>query len=224
VKRPSWGMILKRLYWDLAEPAERVYYGFWLIANIPGIFGNMLRARYVIPRLKRCGHSLTVMAGCRFRSIEHLEVGDNVTVGYDDFLQARGGLTIGNNVIIGPGVRIWSVNHRYDDPDAPVYDQGHDAKPVRLADNVFVGAASFILPGAVLNEGCIVVAGTVVSGKEYPSYAIIAGNPARIIGYRGGRTPDAQRAAAAAAAGAAPDTPTPPPAASAPGADTAAIS
>jgi len=187
--KPSLGALVKRLFWDLADPKERKYYGYWFIWQIPGLFGSMLRARYMAPRMRRAGVNLMINPGCRFRSIERLEVGDNVQIGFDNFFQARGGLLIGNNVTFAPGVKIWSVNHRYDDPDTPVAQQGHEAKPVRIGDNVFVGANAFILPGVNLSDGVVVCAGAVVGGKEYPPYAILAGNPARIIGYRGRNRP-----------------------------------
>src|SRR5690606_6661194 len=139
-------------------------------------FGDMLRARYVTKRVKRAGSGLTVMAGCRFRSIDCLELGDNVSIGFDNFLQARGGLVIGNNVATAPGVKIWSVNHRYGNPDHPVLGQGHDAKPVKIGNKVFI-AAKAPLPGAILGDGCVVSAGSIVGGKEYAPYAVIAGNP-----------------------------------------------
>lgn len=173
---------------------ERFAYGYWLIWQVPGLFGNMLRARYLAPRMKRAGPNLTVLAGCRFRSIENLEVGANVSIGYDNFLQAKGGLRIGDDVSTAPGVKIWSVNHDYDDPDVPVEKQSQTEAPVVIGNNVFIASNAFILPGANLPEGCIVSAGAVVGGKPYRPYSILAGNPARVIGYRGGRTPEVQEA------------------------------
>lgn len=160
-------------------------YVYALIWQIPGIFGNMLRARYLAPRMKRAGANLHVMAGCRFRSLENLEVGDNVDIGFDNFIQAKGGLKIGNNVSTAPGVKIWSVNHGYDDPSVRVVDQEQDERPVVIGDNVFIGSNAFILPGTVLPEGCVVSAGAVVGAKPYPPFSILAGNPARVIGIRG---------------------------------------
>ncbi len=192
--RITWWNLLRRLRWDLKDRHERFLYWYWLISGVPGLFGNMLRARYLAPRMKRAGKNLTVLAGCRFRSIDNLEVGDNVSIGFDNFLQARGGLTIGDDVSTAPGVKIWSVNHNYDDPDTPVERQGQTDKPVRIERNVFIASNAFILPGTVLSEGCIVSAGAVVSGKTYRPYSILAGNPARVIGYRGGRTPEATMA------------------------------
>lgn len=190
--RISWWELLKRLRWDLSDRNERVYYAYWLIWQIPGIFGNLVRARYLAPKMKKAGSNLAVMAGCRFRSIQNLVVGENVSIGFDNFLQARGGLTIGNNVATAPGVKIWSVNHEYGDPDTAVVDQEQAHKPVVIGDNVFIASNAFILPGAVIPEGCIVSAGAVVGGKAYRPFSILAGNPARVIGYRGGRSPAAE--------------------------------
>src|SRR5690606_27985315 len=133
--------------------------------------------------------NVRIMAGCRFRSIENLEVGDNVNIGFDNFLQSIGGLTIGNDVSFAPGVKIWTTNHNIDDPDVPMRDQGQTNKPVVIGDDVFVASNAFVLPGAILPRGCVVSAGAVVSGKAYRPYSILAGNPARVIGYRGGRAP-----------------------------------
>lgn len=195
-KKISWWVLLRRLVWDLRDEHERKYYGYWLVSGVPGIFGNLLRARYLSSRMKKAGSPMLVLAGARFRSLENLEVGDNVSIGYDNFLQARGGLTIGNNVTLAPGVKIWSTNHNFDDPDVPVRRQGHTMKPVIIEDDVFIASNAFVLPGTTLSRGCVVTAGAVVGGKVYRPFSILAGNPARVIGYRGGRTPDSDAPAA----------------------------
>jgi acetyltransferase-like isoleucine patch superfamily enzyme len=192
--RITWAALFRRLRWDLLDKDERKYYVYWLMSGVPGMFGNMLRARYLAPRMKSAGAGLTVLAGCRFRSLEELVVGRNVSIGFDNFIQARGGVILGDNVMTAPGVKIWSTNHDYDDPDASVRDQGHTHSPVVIEDDVFLASNAFVLPGATLSKGCVVSAGAVVGGKAYRPYSILAGNPARVIGYRGGRTPEVQAA------------------------------
>lgn len=195
-----WMWILRRFWWDLRDRGERTNLVYWLIWQIPGPTGNLLRARYLGPRMKRAGKRLRVMAGSRFRSIENLEVGDHVSIGFDNFLQAKGGLTIGNDVLLAPGVKIWTTNHNHADPDTPIRAQGHTNAPVIIEDDVFIASNAFILPGTTLSRGCVVSAGAVVSGKVYRPYSILGGNPARVIGYRGGRTPEVQAAEMEAAA------------------------
>jgi acetyltransferase-like isoleucine patch superfamily enzyme len=182
----------RRLRWDILDPNERRNLGYWFIWQIPGEFGDLLRSRYLRPHMKKAGRNVRIMAGTRFRSIEGLEVGDNVSIGFDNFLQAIGGLTIGNDVSLAPGVKIWTTNHNFSDPDIPMRKQGHTHSPVVIGDDVFIASNAFILPGANLARGCIVSAGAVVTGKAYRPYSILGGNPARVIGYRGGRAPGAE--------------------------------
>lgn len=186
----GWLGILRRFWWDLRDRRERMNLGYALIWQIPGMAGDLLRSRYLRPRMKAAGRGLRVQAGTRFRSIENLEVGDNVTIGFDNFLQAKGGLKLGSNVVFAPGVKVWTTNHNVSDPDVPVRSQGHTNAPVVIEDDVFVASNAFILPGTTLSHGCIVSAGSVVNGKTYRPYSILGGNPARVIGYRGGRTPE----------------------------------
>lgn len=179
--------LAKRLIYDLLDRRERHYYGWWLIAQIPCLFGDMLRARYCAKRFKRAGRNLRVLAGTRFRSMERIEVGNNVSIGFDNFIQAFGGLIIGDNVLLGPGVKIWTVNHGYDLRDKLICEQAQVKKPVRIGDDVWIGANTSINPGVDLPDGCVVAAGSVVNKKVYKQYSIIAGNPGRIIGFRGSR-------------------------------------
>lgn len=182
----TWRELLQRLRWDLMDPFERKSWVWWMIWQIPGLFGNMLRGRHLARRMRACGSELRVYAGCRFRSVERLVAGDRVSIGYDVFLQAYGGITLGNDVTFGPGVKVWSVNHDFQDVDVAVQAQGQTAKPVVIGNDVFIGGNAFILPGVTLPDGCIVIAGAVVNAKAYRPNSILAGNPARVIGYRGG--------------------------------------
>jgi len=179
--------ISKRLWWDILDPNERKYLLYFLISGIPGIFGNLLRGRFVSKRVALCGTRLTVLAGTRFRSIENLKIGANVSIGYDNFIQARGGVTIGNDVMTAPGVKIWSVNHNVHDPEVLIRNQSETTAEVVIGNDVFIASNVFILPGVTLPDGVVVTAGSVVGVKSYKPYSIIAGNPARMIGFRGGK-------------------------------------
>ena len=178
--------LLKRLYWDLCDKSERQYYAYWLISQIPGLFGNRLRGKYLAKRFKRAGKNLEVLAGTRFRSMEKLSVGDNLSIGYDNFIQALGTVTIGHDVLLAPGVKIWSVNHGYKSTDILLRNQEQMLDPVTIGNDVLIGANSFILPGVSIPDGVVIVAGSVVGKKPYKPYSIIAGNPARAIGFRDG--------------------------------------
>jgi len=116
--------------------------------------------------------------------MENLVVGDDVEIGYDNFIQALGGVTLGDHVMLAPGVKIWSVNHNYMDKNNHIRGQGQTKAKVIIGNDVFVASNAFISPGVTLPDGIVVAAGAVVGNKRYPPYSIIAGNPARVIGHR----------------------------------------
>lgn len=184
VNKASLKYMLKRFYWDLLDPDERKYLLYYFIAQFPGLTGDFIRGRFVAKRVKSAGSGLIVQSGTRFRSIENLSLGNNVVIGYDNFIQALGGVSIGNHSMTAPGVKIWSVNHNYRDKNKPVMKQGQTRSPVVIGCDVWIAANAFISPGVNLPDGCVVSSGAVVGVKDYKPYSIIAGNPARVIGFR----------------------------------------
>ena len=111
---------------------------------------------------------------------EGLIIGNNVGIAQGCFIQVRGHVTIGNDVIFGPGVSLFSENHNFNDPDIPIVLQGETRKGVYIEDGVWVGAKSIILDGVVIGKNSIVAAGSVVT-KSIPPYSIAGGIPAKII-------------------------------------------
>lgn len=101
-----------------------------------------------------------------------IRVGDNVNIQMGCFLDGRGGLTIGNNVDLTPGVRILTIQHDIDSPEYATVK-----KPVVIQDNVVIGSWALILPGVTVGEGAVIAAGAVVV-KNVEPYSMVAGNPA----------------------------------------------
>jgi len=112
-----------------------------------------------------------------------LEIGDNVGIAQNCFIQVRGKVIIGNNVLFGPGVSVFSENHNFGDPDLPITVQGETRKGVIIEDGVWIGTRAVILDGVRVSRNSIVAAGSIVS-KDVPPYAIVGGVPAEIIKYR----------------------------------------
>ncbi|MBK8167749.1 MAG: acyltransferase [bacterium] len=189
---------LKRTYWDLKDPIGRFNFGNAIWSRLPGLAGQELRGR-VIPRyFAAAGTNIIIHEGVRFRGIHRLEVGDECHLGNGCFLQASGGITLGKRVIIGPDVRIWSINHVTTDTHRPIADQGYHYENVVIGDDCWLGMAVIVLPGVHLPEGCVVSAGSVVGKKAYPAWSVLAGHPARVIQLRrAGDSTDVERTAPA---------------------------
>lgn len=91
------------------------------------------------------------------------------------------GITIEDDVMLGSGVHIYVNNHRFDNPDIPLIDQGHyPSQAVVLKKGCWIGANAVILPGVTIGENSVVGAASVVT-KSVPDRVLAAGNPLKII-------------------------------------------
>lgn len=112
----------------------------------------------------------------------YIDYGKPVTIGKRCFIQqcctffGRGGISIGNDVFIGPKVNLITINH---DPN-PENRSATCGRPIAIEDKVWIGINATILPGVKIGYGAIVGAGSVVT-KDVPEMTVVAGNPARII-------------------------------------------
>ncbi len=176
--------LLKRLYWDFTLSDIRPLYIEAVLRGIPGPFGERLREKWYKKRFRKCGKNLTVPLGAFIVNPQNIECGDNVFFGLYCYIQAGGGLILGSDVAIGPHAKIWTQNHVYQQLDVPVWKQGYENKPVKIGNDVWIGANAFIMPGTILEDKCIVSAHSVVGGRRYPPGTILAGHPARKIGSR----------------------------------------
>ena len=115
-----------------------------------------------------------------------LVIGDNSSVGDWGFVGASGGVRIGERVLMGQRVSIHSQNHRFDDTDTAIQQQGVRQEGVVIGDDCWLGSGAVILDGVTLGNGCVVTAGSVVT-KSFPANSIVGGVPARLLRERGAR-------------------------------------
>ncbi len=111
-------------------------------------------------------------------AVGDLFIGEDTRIGIGNTI--IGPVTIGNKVNIGQHVLISGMNHNYEDIHLSIADQGITATPVTIADNVWIGANSIILPGINIGTHAVVGAGSVVT-KDVEPYTVVAGNPGRVI-------------------------------------------
>lgn len=107
-----------------------------------------------------------------------VRLGDRVEVNNFSIINGTGGVDIGDDTLIGPGVRIISYQHRYA-AHATIRSQPVDARPIRIGRDVWIGANAVILAGVSIGDGAVVAAGAVVREDVTPG-TVVAGVPARV--------------------------------------------
>jgi len=123
-----------------------------------------------------------------FSGCKSITIGERSVIRPNCFLYAnsslptsRGGIHIGNDVLIGNGVHIYSSNHNFSDISKPINQQGHkDYQSINIADGCWIGSNAIILPGIQIGQNSVVAAGSVVT-KNVESFTLVAGNPARLV-------------------------------------------
>lgn len=109
-----------------------------------------------------------------------LVVGDRSSFATDCFIGCSGEVTIGNDVLFGPGVRVYSENHVFSDTEATIRSQGVERSFVRIGDDCWIGSGTTIAAGVTIGTGVVIGAGSVVT-RDIPDYSIAVGSPARVI-------------------------------------------
>ena len=110
------------------------------------------------------------------------DCGKNITVGKRVFInsgcrfQDQGGVTIGDDVLIGHNTVLATLNHDY----SPALRSSLHPAPIVIENRVWIGSNATILPGVTIGEGAIVAAGAVVS-RDVPPNTIVGGVPAKVI-------------------------------------------
>lgn len=111
-------------------------------------------------------------------SIGKLKVGNDCLFARGCDIDITGDLEIGNSVKLAENVKIVTHNHSLDNAHELILT------PLTICDNVRLGARVIVLPGVKsIGRGSIISAGAVVK-HEVPPYAIVMGNPARVVGFR----------------------------------------
>ena len=112
----------------------------------------------------------------------YTDFGKNITIGKNVFInsgchfQDQGGITIGNDVLIGHNVVLATINHDL----APSQNRKNHYAPITISNNVWIGSNATILPGVRIGEWAVVAAGAVVT-KNVEPYTVVGGNPAKFI-------------------------------------------
>ena len=171
---------------------EILQFLFTIVQSYPdSSIGSRIRKNYWTKRLRNCGVKSVFQRGSGIGFPEIIDIGDNFLLGHNALITAghSEGIFIGDYVQIARGTFLHASNHNIDDINIPIMQQGTSSAKIDfnnkiysivIKDDVWIGSKCILLSGTYLEKGCVVSAGSVVSGKFDP-YSVIAGNPARVI-------------------------------------------
>ncbi|MBF5006282.1 sugar O-acetyltransferase [Diaphorobacter caeni] len=108
----------------------------------------------------------------------HIHIGNDFYANFDCVMLDGGGIYIGNNVLLGPRVGIYTSNHAIDAAERAA--GGCYARPVRIGNRVWIGAGAHINPGVSIGDDSIIGSGSVVT-KDIPAGVIAAGVPCKVV-------------------------------------------
>lgn len=105
-------------------------------------------------------------------------IGDNTLVGIGSVV--IGPVSIGSKVIMAQHVVLSGLNHSYEDIHSPIRDQPVTMKRIVVEDECWIGANVTVTAGVTIGRHSVVAGGSVVT-RDVPPYAVVGGNPARVL-------------------------------------------
>lgn len=158
------GMII--FFYDLIKPFSQPFF--------TGI-------RYCIfKRLcKSVGKKVIIGSNVTVKHWQGIAIGDNVSIHDFSYIDAYGGIVIGNEVSIAHNCTLISSHHTWGIPEVAIRMNPIEKRAITLGSNIWLGCAVRILGGAVLEDNVIVGAGTIVS-KKLEENGIYFGSPVRL--------------------------------------------
>lgn len=121
---------------------------------------------------KSCGDGFVANEGCRFNFANNIEIGKNVSWNAGCYLDAKGGIKLGDHSMLTEYVKIFTHSHSEWDHMVREY------KPVVIGDYAKVYTSATILPGVTLGTGAIVATGAIVT-KSVDEFTLVGGIPAK---------------------------------------------
>lgn len=144
------------------------------------------KIRYLLCKriFSSCGEKCNIEKGAYFGNGRSVSIGNISGLGAN-FKMLNRTLNMGDYVMMGEDVLFLGGGHNFDRTDIPMGEQGSKEKtPLNIGNDVWFGARAIVLPGCQnIGDGVIIGAGSVVT-KDIPDYAIVGGNPAKVIRYR----------------------------------------
>ncbi len=162
------------------EKAEQAMWQKEICENYPVTFGQesvVSRDAHLYSVKGTFGSRTLIGSHALLRCLE-ITTGDNCS--FNTYCVVHGLVTLGNNVRIAPGAKIFGENHGFSDLDKPICTQPNTRRGIVIEDDVWIGANAVITDGVTVGAHSIIGAGSVVT-KSVAPYSVVGGNPARVI-------------------------------------------
>ncbi len=160
----------KRLFWEMAR--------FFLFRPWPYFLGRKFRNWLLRCFGAKMGKHVSVFPSANVWVPWNLMAGEYVAIDRNVYLYSADKITIGSKVAISDGAFICTASHDISYASRPL-----TTAPITIEDGVWIGARAFIMPGVTIGEGAVVAAGAVVT-KNVEPWAVVGGNPAKVLKYR----------------------------------------
>ncbi len=155
---------------------EIIWYGFhrmlWLLLSFPSLYWR----RFLLNLFGANVGRVSIMSNLKVIAPWKLEIGNGVTINSGVFLDSRGGICIGDDVMVGYNTAIHSIGHNYHLNGFPVFK-----KQVNIYKGTIIYSHCYIGPGVSINENCTLLPGTFILKSTSASNQVYTGNPCQLI-------------------------------------------
>jgi acetyltransferase-like isoleucine patch superfamily enzyme len=153
----------------------------WSVSDLShGNFGRLIRYCVLKKLAHKCGDRVFVGRGVEIRNWQSLELGSRVSIHQCCYIEARGGVVIGDDVSIAHQSSIVSTQHTWEDLTKSIRDNPVTLEKITIENDVWIGCGCRILAGVEICSRSVVAAGSVVT-RSVPCPQVVAGVPARMV-------------------------------------------
>ena len=160
----KWLRLLSRQLWFRVRYGRGFRCVSWAVGIEPGAMLHISRRGRLTAKGKlyvRKGSDVNVAQS-------ELVFGKNVFLNQNVIVVCRAGIEFGDGCIVGPGSMFFDHDHQFEIGDTPFWKQPFTYKPIKIGNNVWIGAGVIVCKGVTVGDDCIIGAGTVVT-KSIPS-------------------------------------------------------
>ena len=154
-----------------------------LLKLMPGVGGLIFRGVFYRMIFSSAGKKLIIYPNVHIIFSHKISVGKRVAINVGTYIDGRGGITMGDNILIGPNCVLSSTGHGTESTIIPMSEQPVQYGHIKIGNDVWIGANVFVKMGVTIHDGCVLAAGSVVT-TDVPPYSVYGGVPAKLISQR----------------------------------------